>query len=702
VAIGIGHPFPLGATVEPGGVNFSVFSANGTRVFVCLFDGGDPNREVARLELPGHTTHVFHGFVPDVGPGALYGLRVEGPYAPEQGHRFNVNKLLLDPYARALHGTMDLKGPICGYDLTSPDKDLSFDERDSAAAVPRCVVVAGDFDWGNARSPERPLADSVIYEVHVRGFTKRHPGIPEELRGTYLGLGHPAALEHLRALGVTAVELLPVQAFDNDGALADRGLTNYWGYNPLGYFAPHAAYAVSRAPGAAVHEFKLMVRALHDAGIEVLMDVVYNHTWEGNQEGPTVSFRGLDNAAYYLASEQNARYPMQFSGCGNCFNMRSPYAMRLVMESLRYWATEMHVDGFRVDLAPVLGRETWRPKPGGEGSVIDFDADAGFFRAVHQDPVLSRKKLIAEPWDIGEGGYQLGNFPILWSEWNGRFRDDLRRFWRGDENVIGQVAYRLTGSADVFEPSGRRASASINMITCHDGFTLHDVVTYGHKHNERNGETNGDGAHDNHTWNHGEEGESEDPGIRQLRERQKRNFLTMLLLARGVPMLTAGDEIGRTQLGNNNAYCLDDETTWLDWDLDDARRALLGFTRRLVALRHELPTTRADAYFDREGREPTQHELRWLMPGGAEMVAEDWNQPNLRALQLLWAQPGQRSVLWLVNADPAPRVFTLPQGTGPWRARVDTRGAEPPEGAPVAGGATYELSGRSLAVLVGD
>jgi glycogen operon protein len=692
VSLPAGRPFPLGATVEEGGVNFSVFSAHGTRAFVCLYDPADPGREVARHELPGRTAHVFHGFVPDVRPGALYGLRVDGPYDPEHGHRFNVNKLLLDPYARAIHGTVDLKGPICGYDPESPEKDLSFDGRDSAGAVPRCVVTStGNFDWGGARSPSRPLAESVIYELHVRGFTRRHPDVPEELRGTYLGLAHPAAIAHLRSLGVTAVELLPVHAFDNDGTLADRGLTNYWGYNPLGYFAPHAAFAASREPGAAVREFKQMVRALHEAGLEVILDVVYNHTWEGNQEGPTVSFRGLDNAAYYLASEENARYPMQFSGCGNCLNMRSPYALRLVMESLRYWATEMRVDGFRVDLASVLGRE---------GSPPVFDADAGFFRAVHQDPVLSRKKLIAEPWDVAEGGYQLGNFPILWSEWNGRFRDDMRRFWRGDEGVVGQIASRLSGSADVFEASDRGPSASINFVTCHDGFTLHDVVTYGQKHNEANGDANGDGAHDNHTWNHGEEGETEDAGIRQLRERQKRNLMTCLLLARGVPMLTAGDELGRTQKGNNNAYCLDDETTWLDWNLDDARRALLDFTRRLVALRHELPVTRADAYFGREVRDALQASVRWLRPDGAELGPDDWKQPQLRSLQSHWDYPGGQSVLWLLNADPAPKGFIVPEAPAPWRARVDTRGAEPPTDAPVPGGTTYELSGRALAVLV--
>jgi glycogen operon protein len=686
-----GRPFPLGATVDRDGVNFAVFSANGTRAFLCLYDAADPTRETARLELPGRTAHVFHGFVPEVRPGALYGLRVDGPYLPAKGHRFNVNKLLLDPYARALVGTVDLKGPICGYQVDSPDRDLSFDPRDSARAVPRCVVVDEAFDWGDARSPERPLTESVIYELHVKGFTRRHPGVPEALRGTYLGLAHPAAIAHLRDLGVTTVELLPVQAFDNDGALADRGLTQYWGYNPLAYFAPHAVYAVSREPGAAVREFKQMVKALHEAGIEVLLDVVYNHNWEGNHEGPTVTFRGLDNASYYLASQESARYAMDFSGCGPCFDMRSPYALRLVMDSLRYWATEMRVDGFRVDLAPVLGRE---------GSPPVFTAAGGFFRAVHQDPVLSRKKLIAEPWDVCQGGYQLGKFPVLWSEWNGQFRDSMRRFWRGDENLAGHVGYRLTGSADLYQASGRRPSASINFVTCHDGFTLRDLVTYGHKHNEANGSGNHGGSDDNQSCNHGVEGETTDVEIRELRERQKRNLLATLALARGVPMLTAGDELGRTQRGNNNAYCLDDESTWLDWDLDDTRRALLAFTRRVLALRRELQVVRTDAFFGGEIWDASHTDLGWYRPDGTELPKEDWKRPFLRSLQMLFGHTSGKNVLWLLNADAEPRLFTIPPGTGAWRARLDTRSADAPSDARLDGGATYGLPPRALAVLV--
>jgi glycogen operon protein len=685
-----GQAHPLGATLTDEGVNFAVFSRNGTRAFVCLYDPGDPAREVARHELRGRTAHVFHGFVPGVREGALYGFRVDGPYDPGNGHRFNVHKLLLDPYARALAGRVDLKGPICGYDYDGKDEDLSFDERDSANAVPRSVVTSGAYDWGEDRPPARALAESVIYELHVKGFTRRHPGVPEELRGTYLGLAHPAAVGHLRELGVTAVELLPVFAFDDDGALADKGLVNYWGYNPLGYFAPHAGYAVSREPGAAVREFKEMVKALHAAGIEVLLDVVYNHTWEGNHKGPTIEFRGLDNAAYYLPAE-DPRYVMQFSGCGNCFHLRTPDTLRLVLDSLRYWASEMHVDGYRFDLVTSLGRE---------GPTAHFDAAAGFFRAVHQDPVLSRLKLIAEPWDLGEHGYQLGHFPVLWSEWNGRFRDGLRRYWKGDDGVAAEVAGRLAGSPDIFAASGRLPSASINHVTCHDGFTLHDLVTYGQKHNEANQEENRDGADDNHSWNCGVEGETTDAAVRELRERQKRNLLVTLLLARGVPMLTAGDELGRTQRGNNNTYCLDDETNWLDWDLDDTRRALLAFTKRLVALRRQVDVVREDAFLP-EGDEDGA--LEWYRPDGTRLGKvghgdkDDWRR---HAFAAVFPSEHGTSVLLLLNADAETRVFTIPPVAGSWTAWLDTRSAEPPPAVHRAAGSSYELLGRSAAVLL--
>jgi glycogen operon protein len=682
-----GLPHPLGATLAGDGVNFAVFSRHGTRAFVCLYDPGDPARELARLELPGRTAHVFHGFVPGLREGALYGFRVDGPYEPAKGHRFNANKLLLDPYARALAGRVDLKGPICGYDHASEDEDLSFDGRDSAPAVPRAVVVSEGFDWGDDRRPARGLTDSLIYEMHVKGFTRRHPDVPEELRGTYLGVAHPAAIAHLRDLGVTAVELLPVFAFDDDG-VADKGLVNYWGYNPLGYFAPHASYAASKEPGAAVREFKQMVKALHAAGIEVLLDVVYNHTWEGNHKGPTAEFRGLDNAAYYLLAE-DPRYVMQFSGCGNCFDLRSPYALELVLDSMRYWAEVMHVDGYRFDLLTALGRE---------GPTAHFDAAAGFFRAVHQDPVLSRLKLIAEPWDLGEHGYQLGHFPVLWSEWNDRFRIGLRRFWKGDDGATAEVSARLAGSRDIYAPSGRKPSASINHITCHDGFTLHDLVSYGHKHNEANKEDNRDGGDDNHSWNCGFEGETPDVAIRELRERQKRNLLVSLLLARGVPMLTAGDELGRTQSGNNNAYCLDDETNWLDWSLDDTRRALLGFTKRLVSLRRELGVVRVDAFFPDD---PDDGAVEWYKPDGTRLAKDDKDGWRRHALAGVFPSSTGRSVLLLLNADAETRVFTIPMLAGDWTAVLDTRSAEPPTSVHRPAGSSYELLGRSAAVFLG-
>jgi glycogen operon protein len=686
-----GAPFPLGAKLVQGGANFAVFSRHGTRAYLCLFDPADHNRETVCHELPGRTGHVFHGFVPDVAPGTPYGFRIDGPYEPLAGHRFNRHKLLLDPYARALSGAIDLKGPICGYLPGAPEEDLSFDERDNSWAVPRSIVVDETFDWGEARSPDRPLTRSVIYELHVKGFTRRHPEVPPELRGTYLGLAHPAALAHLRALGVTTVELLPVFAFDNDGALADRGLTNYWGYNPLALFAPHAPYAVSKEPGAAVREFKQMVKALHEAGFEVLLDVVYNHTWEGDHTGPTVAFRGLDNASYYLASPESPRYCMQFSGCGNCFDMRSPYALQLVLDSLRYWAGEMRVDGFRFDLATVLGRE---------GDPPSFDAQGGFFRAVHQDPLLSRKKLIAEPWDIAEGGYQLGRYPVIWSEWNGQFRDAVRRFWKGDENLAGQFGYRITGSADLFQASGRRPSASINYITCHDGFTLRDLVTYGQKHNEDNLDGNRDGADDNQSWNHGVEGETIDSEVRALRARGVRNMLTTLMLSRGAPMLTAGDEMGRTQRGNNNAFCLDDETSWIDWHLDEDRAALLAFTQRLIALRSELDVVRMDAFFTGEIWNREHKDLAWYRPDGTDLPTEDWTRPFVRSLQVMFGHFCRKNVLMLVNAHDEPKTFVLPAGAGAWVARVDTRTADAPPDARLEPGTSYELPARALAVLV--
>jgi isoamylase len=675
-----GRPFPLGATFDGEGVNFAVFSKHGTRAFVCLYDPANPAREVARHELWERTADVFHGYITGLKPGTLYGLRVDGPYAPGEGHRFNLNKLLIDPYARAVAGEVDWHAPVFGYDPDNVDKDLSFDTRDDAAAIPKGVVLDDDFDWGDDRRPDVGWADTILYELHVRGFTMRHPEVPEPIRGTYAGLAHPAAIEHLRRLGITTVELLPVHEAADDAFLSDRGLRNYWGYNTVAYFAPEQIYA-SRAAGSRggqVREFKQMVKALHAAGIEVILDVVYNHTGEGNHLGGTLSFRGLDNRGYYHLSPENPRYYMEFTGCGNSLDLSSLYATRMVMDSLRYWATEMHVDGFRFDLATTLGR-MWPD--------FAYRPTADLFQAVHQDPVLSSLKLIAEPWDTGPEGYQVGNFPILWAEWNGRYRDSFRRFWKGDENLVAEIGYRLTGSADLFQANGRRPYASINFITAHDGFTLHDLVSYDHKHNEGNREENRDGTDENFSWNHGAEGETADPGIVELRERQKRNFLATLLLSQGTPMLLAGDEMGRTQGGNNNAYCQDNEISWIDWKLDDRRRALLDFTRRLITLRKEQGTLRRNIWFRGDKIWDSRlKDLAWFRPDGTEMPAEDWQAPFVRSLAFLLGgdtlvvpdEFGRRIVgdtlLVLLNAHHEDVSFTLPHvdwGKS-WEPIVDT------------------------------
>jgi isoamylase len=705
VRIQPGHPFPLGANVQEDGVNFAVFSQHGTRAYVCLYDRRDPSREIARHELWERTAHVFHGFVPGLKPGALYGFRVDGPFEPSRGHRFNVNKLLIDPYARAINGEVDWKGPVFGYPLGHEDKDLAFDERDDAAAVPKAVVLSDAYDWGDDRRPDVAWSDTIIYELHVRGFTMRHPGVPEQLRGTYAGLGHPAAIEHLRKLGVTTVELLPVHEAVDDAFLSDKGLRNYWGYSTIGFFAPEQRYGHSRQTGGHVAEFKQMVKAMHAAGLEVILDVVYNHTGEGNQLGPTLSFRGLDNASYYHLSPEDLRYPMEFTGCGNSLNLGSLYTVRFVMDSLRYWATEMHVDGFRFDLCTTLGR-TWPD--------FAYRPWADFFQAVHQDPVLSRLKLIAEPWDTGPDGYQVGNFPILWSEWNGRYRDAVRRFWRGDENQAGEMGYRLTGSADLYHGGGRRQHASINFVTAHDGFTLHDLVTYEHKHNEANGEDNRDGSDDNISANHGIEGETDNPEIISVRERQKRNLLSTLLLSLGVPMLVAGDEMGRTQRGNNNGYCQDNEISWVDWDLDDRRKALLRFTTALIALRRDSGTLRRDHWIRGEHLWDSRlKDLAWFRPDGTEMPADDWQTPFVRSLGYLLGgdalvvpdEHGRRligdTLLVLLNAHDGEMTFTLPKidwGES-WETVVDTGQERDPLRVRTPAGGRITLKPRSLAVL---
>jgi glycogen operon protein len=698
-----GAPFPLGATIVDGGINFAVYSERGQRAFVCLFETDDPAREIGRYELLERTAHVFHGTVPHVEVGTLYGFRVEGPFAPEEGQRFNVNKLLIDPYARALHGHIDFKGPISGYPIGDAKADLAFSEQDDAAFVPKAVVLSDAFDWGTDSPPNITWSKTVIYEAHVRGLTMRHPDVPEELRGTYAGLAHPAVIDHLQKIGVTAVELLPVHAKLVDGYLTDRGLTNYWGYSPLGFFAPEQSYARAKTAGGQVAEFKAMVKTLHAAGLEVILDVVYNHTGEGSEIGPTLSLRGLENLSYYHHSPKDFRYQMEFTGCGNSLNLGSLYTMKLVLDSLRYWATVMHVDGFRFDLAPVLGR-MW--------PTFAFDKNATFFQAVHQDSVLSRLKLIAEPWDPSEGGQQLGGFPVLWSEWNASFRDTVRGFWKSDANKVGQLAYRLTGSADIFQPGGRRPHASINFVTAHDGFTLHDLVTYNQKHNEANLEDNHDGTDDNLSWNHGTEGETDDPAITKLRERTKRNMIATMFLARGVPMISAGDEMGRTQKGNNNAYCQDNDISWVDWTLDERRKELLEFTARMAKLRHDEGVLREDWFFQGEHIFDSRFkDLTFFRTDGKEMSEEDWHKEDLRSFGYLLGgdalvvpdRAGRRPIgdtlLMLLNGDANEVNFTLPQidSVRAWDLVVDTAAREP--SLRLAADQQITLSGRALVIL---
>jgi isoamylase len=697
-----GKSYPLGARWDGEGVNFAVFTESGESADLCLFEHG---RETARLRLPEVTAHVHHGYVPGLGVGQEYGFRIHGPYDPEHGQRFNPAKLLLDPYARAITGQPDWSGPIFGYAVGDPVADLSRDDQDSAAAMPKSVVVDESFDWQGDAPPRTPWRNSVIYELHVKGFTKRHGGVEPSQRGTYAGLHSPAALDHFKRLGITAVELMPVQAFVDDGFLLERGLRNYWGYNTIGFFAPESRYAATANPTEQVREFKQMVKALHAAGIEVILDVVYNHTAEGNQLGPTLCFRGLDNAAYYRLSPDDQRLYMDYTGTGNTLNVRHPQVLKLLMDSLRYWVQEMHVDGFRFDLASALARE-----------LHDVDRLSAFFDVIHQDPVISGVKLIAEPWDVGEGGYQVGNFPVLWTEWNGKYRDTVRRYWKGDEGLISELAYRLSGSSDLYESSGRRPSASINFVTCHDGFTLADLVSYNDKHNQANGEENRDGANDNNSWNCGVEGPTRNPKIRALRQRQQRNFFATLLLSQGVPMLSHGDELGRTQNGNNNAYCQDNETSWLDWRLTPEKETLLDWTARLVRFRLEQPVLRRRHFF--QGRPifgAQVRDLAWFMTNGSEMTGEEWETSYLRGLTMRFDggaiteldENGERiigdTLIVFLNAWHEALPFTLPvvkEGTE-WEVAFN---ADVPDLIPGScvlkeGGPPHTVAGRSLMVL---
>jgi isoamylase len=695
-----GEPYPLGATWTGVGVNFAMFSAHATRVDLCLFDSPDALKESACIPLPEHTDMVWHAFLPDVRPNQLYGYRVHGPYEPSSGHRFNPNKIVMDPYAKSVARTIRWGDEMFGYNVGHPDADLSFDERDNAASAPLAAVVDPAFTWGDDRPPRTPWHNTVIYEMHVRGFSMRHPDIPPHLRGTYEALTTEPALEHFKRLGITAVELMPVHHHARDRHLEEKGLTNYWGYNSFGYFAPERRLAASRTPAGAVREFKRTVRALHDAGLEVILDVVYNHTAEGNQLGPTLSLKGIDNASYYRLVANDPRYYMDFTGCGNTLNMQSPQVLQLIMDSLRYWVLDMHVDGFRFDLASALARE-----------LFDVDRLGAFFDIIHQDPVLSQVKLIAEPWDLGQGGYQVGNFPVLWTEWNGKYRDSVRQFWKGDNTSVSDLATRLSGSNDLYAHSGRQPYASINFITAHDGFTLNDLVSYNEKHNEQNGEDNRDGESHNLSWNCGAEGPTENPEIIALRERQKRNFLATMLLSQGVPMISHGDELGRTQRGNNNVYCQDNELAWIDWNLDADKQLLLDFTRKLVHFRRTQPTLRRRKYF--QGRNIRGgKDVAWLSPDGREMDDAAWHAGFVRTLGMLLSgtaieEVNERgepitgdTVLVLLNGHVEKVPFTLPpvEADLQWQRAIDTAD---PQGVDrmYKAGARYSLEGLSVAVF---
>ena len=701
-----GKPYPLGATWDGSGVNFALFSEDAEAVELCIFDKPYGASEVERIRIREQTDFVWHIYLPEARPGMIYGYRVYGPYDPARGLRFNPSKLLLDPYAKATTGPIEWSGNMFAYPLASRrrDRDMLLDHGDSSPGMTKGVVIEPAFSWGDDEAPKVPWHDTVIYEAHVKGLTKLHPLVSQERRGTYAALSDHRVVHYLKQLGVTAVELMPVHQFVNDKRLIDLGLNNYWGYNTIGFFAPDPRYSTAAGPGGRVNEFKTMVKSLHWAGIEVILDVVYNHTAEGNHLGPTLSFRGIDNRSYYRLMAGDERHYMDYTGTGNTLNVRHPRVLQLIMDSLRYWVLEMHVDGFRFDLASALARE-----------LHDVDKLSAFFDIVHQDPVLSQVKLIAEPWDVGEGGYQVGNFPIGWTEWNGKYRDTVRRFWRGDPGVVADLAYRLTGSSDLYAPGGRRPYASINFVTAHDGFTMRDLVSYNEKHNEANGEGGRDGSNDNLSWNMGAEGETEDPDVTRLRRRQMRNFLATLMLSQGVPMLLHGDEVGRTQRGNNNAYCQDNELSWLDWEREDWQEELLAWTQRLVKLRSEHVLLRRRDYFQgRPIRRAGVKDIYWLRADGEEMTDADWFNPEMRCLGMLLPGPAadltdeeglpspDDTLLLLVNAAEDDCSFTLPSVVGRryWELALDSAKPEAnPSAESFMPGGAYELTGRSLALL---
>ena len=692
-----GSAYPLGATPDGDGTNFALFSLNGTRVELCLI-GSDGSE--SRVDLTEVDAQVWHAFLPGVRPGQLYGYRVHGPYDPAAGQRYNPSKLLADPYARALDGTIRWDPSLFSYEA-GHETDLNVD--DSGPFTMHSVVIDPSFEWNGDTPPHRDYGDSLIYEAHVRGLTMRHPDIPPELRGTFSGVGHQAIIEHLSALGVTAIELMPVHQFVNDASLVDNGLSNYWGYNTIGFFAPHNGYASDPVAGRQVREFKAMVRDLHSAGLEVILDVVYNHTAEGNHLGPTLAFRGIDNSEYYRLNADDPRTYLDYTGTGNSLNVRQPRTLQLIMDSLRYWVTEMHVDGFRFDLASVLAREFY-----------DVDKLSTFFEVVAQDPVVSQVKLIAEPWDVGPGGYQVGNFPPHWTEWNGKYRDTVRDFWRGQPGTLGEFASRLTGSADLYEDDGRRPIASINFVTAHDGFTLADLVSFESKHNEANGEHNRDGTDDNRSWNAGVEGGTDDPAVLSVRGRQQRNFLATLLLSQGVPMILHGDELGRSQNGNNNAYAQDNELTWIDWDSAD--RGLIAFTAALARLRSDHPTFRRLRFFDGKPVERAEGEalpdIVWLSPEGREMTMDDWNAGSNKSIAVFLNGESLRrrdaagheltddDMILCFNARSAPVEFTLPRRalTLRWEVILDTAVPTVTQPSPLDT-TSFTVADRALVVL---
>jgi glycogen operon protein len=698
-----GQPFPLGATWDGEGVNFALFSENATDVDLCLFDDATVPEPRATIPLRERHDQVWHAYLPDVRPGQLYGYRVHGPYKPAEGLRFNPAKLLIDPYAKAISGTIQWSDALFAYEVGGRREDLTPTHDNSAAGIPKSVVIDNAFTWGDDRPPRTPWNRTVIYECHVKGMTIQHPDVDERLRGTYLGLASEPMIDHFRSLGVTAVELLPVHHFAVDRHLAERGLTNYWGYNSIGFFAPDVRYATSTgAVGAQVYEFKTMVKKLHTAGLEVILDVVYNHTGEGNHLGPTLSLRGVDNRAYYRLEPDNPRFYTDFTGTGNSLNMQHPRTIQLIMDSLRYWVTEMHVDGFRFDLAPVLARE-----------LFEVNRLSAFFDIIHQDPILSRVKLIAEPWDVGPGGYQVGNFPVGWAEWNDQYRDAVRHFWRGDRGVVPELASRLSGSSDIYAWSDRRAYASINFVTAHDGYTLRDLVSYEQKHNEANGEQNRDGHDNNISHNWGVEGETRDATVTAMRHRAMRSMLATLAFSQGVPMLSHGDEIGRTQRGNNNAYAQDNEISWVDWRLEPWQRQLLSFTRKLFAIRHANPVLRRRSFF--RGRPVGQagaKDLTWLRADGREMTDADWHAPEGHTLGMLISgeaadETDERgrpvrgdTMLLLLNAGAEATTFTIPawRDQGAWVALVDTEAGDA-QSFDVVDTGVYTVAPFSLALL---